>query len=231
MIPIECPRCGKTGHVPPDRLGSRLVCKRCESVFHMDKGGRMILGELGASASQKTAKLRLSFPTPEIDLSQTWRDVPKPAKFAVPTAFVLLSSWMLFPASSPSFDYHDQAKVIAEALLHGERSKVVELATSASAEAASKWYDLLSAPIAKKGAGSSSDNAVRTALMTGNPDRDSLLNMAVTITIDTMTTTLSLNMVNERGHWKLDATSSLDEAQRAASTIKVVNKVTNPKKK
>jgi hypothetical protein len=47
MIPMACPNCGRRGNVPVDRLNSRLHCKKCDAVFHLDSSGRVVLGEPG----------------------------------------------------------------------------------------------------------------------------------------------------------------------------------------
>ncbi len=219
MIPIQCPRCGKTGNVPPDRLGARLTCKRCDSAFYMDSGGRMVLGEPGGSGAKKAGK-SYSAPAADFDLSQTWKDVPRPAKFGVPAVVVLFAGWMMFPASS-TLAYQDQAEVVGRALLNGDRSKVVALATPTSSEAAGKWYDLMHVPIAEKGPGSSDYEAVRASLMSGNPERDSDLSLGVVITTDTVSTNFSLFMVKDGGTWKFDGSKALDEAEKAAPMIKV----------
>jgi ribosomal protein S27E len=45
MIPMSCPSCGRRGTIPPDRLNTRMHCKKCDAVFFMDSGGRLTLGE------------------------------------------------------------------------------------------------------------------------------------------------------------------------------------------
>src|SRR5262245_35123227 len=45
MPELSCPQCGRSGNVPRTKLDSRLVCKKCHAVFHMDKAGRVVLGE------------------------------------------------------------------------------------------------------------------------------------------------------------------------------------------
>ena len=46
MSEIECPKCGRLGSVPKDKQNSRLVCKKCLSVFHITPTGRVLLGEV-----------------------------------------------------------------------------------------------------------------------------------------------------------------------------------------
>ncbi len=224
MIPIQCPQCGRTGNVPPDRLNARLVCKGCHSAFHMDAGGRMVLGEPGDPNSPKGKKRRASAPAVEIDFAQTWRDFPKPAKYGVPAAVVLLAGWMLFPSLSSGVAYQDQAEVVGRALLSSDRSKVVALATTDTAEAAGQWYDRVHGPIAEKGTSSVASDAVRAALLNGNPERDSSLSLAISITTDTVKTNFNLQMTKQDGQWKLDGTRSLVEAEQAAPPVKLAKK-------
>ena len=45
MIPMSCPSCGRRGNVPLDRLNTRMHCKKCDAVFHLDATGKPVLGE------------------------------------------------------------------------------------------------------------------------------------------------------------------------------------------
>jgi hypothetical protein len=45
MIPMTCPNCGRRGTVPPDRLNTRMRCKKCEAIFFMDRSGKIVLGD------------------------------------------------------------------------------------------------------------------------------------------------------------------------------------------
>jgi hypothetical protein len=45
MIEMSCPRCGAGGRVPSDRVNSRLVCKKCLSVFHLNSSLKAVMGE------------------------------------------------------------------------------------------------------------------------------------------------------------------------------------------
>lgn len=55
MIPMSCPNCGRRGNVPPDRLNSRLHCKKCDAVFHMDSTGKIVLGDPAEKAKKAAA--------------------------------------------------------------------------------------------------------------------------------------------------------------------------------
>lgn len=55
MIPMSCPSCGRRGTIPPDRLNTRMHCKKCDAVFYMDGGGKMVLGEPPSARAKDTA--------------------------------------------------------------------------------------------------------------------------------------------------------------------------------
>ncbi len=221
MIPIQCPKCGRTGNVPPDRLNARLVCKGCQSAFHMDNGGRMVLGEPGSPA--KGSRPRVAAPTVDFDLAQTWQDVPRPAKIGVPAVVLLLAGWMYFPAGS-SVAYQANAEAIGRALLKGDRSTVVAMATPESADAAGKWYDLMHEPIAQTGPGTVGAGSVQASLISGNGDQDSSLNVGLILATDTITKGFGIQLVKTDGRWKLDGTKSLDEFERANAAIRLAAK-------
>ncbi len=184
----------------------------------------MVLGESGASGSAKKGRAHTSAPTVDFDLAQTWRDVPKPAKFGVPTAFVVLAGWMFLPSMSSGVAYQDQAEVVGRALVSGNRAKVVAMATPATAEAAGKWYDLVYPPFAAKGEGAVGNDAVRASLYNGNPGSDSSLSLGVSVISDKVAANFMLDMVKVGGQWKLDGDKCLSEAERASAPVKLAKK-------
>ena len=211
MIPIQCPECGRRGHVPPDKFGARLHCKGCHVIFHLDDLGRIELGEPGTKVHRKPRAAE-----PRFDLAGTWRDVPRPARFAAPAACVVLLGWMLLP-SAAVLPYKDQATAVGRAVLDGDRPGVVASATPASAEAAGRWYDLVRGPIAERGTGPAGGRTVTAALFAGNPEHDSSIEMSVIVATDKGTSSFNLPMVQEGGRWLVDGARSLDEARKAAS--------------
>src|SRR4051794_12273752 len=55
MIELECPNCGGYGAVPKEKANTRLVCKKCHFVFHLDGAGRARAGEPPADQGKQTA--------------------------------------------------------------------------------------------------------------------------------------------------------------------------------
>lgn len=56
MIPMSCPSCGRRGNVPLDRLNTRMHCKKCDAIFHLDATGKPMLGEPPSAKGAKGAK-------------------------------------------------------------------------------------------------------------------------------------------------------------------------------
>src|SRR5438132_12261010 len=45
MLDLSCPNCGRAGSIPREKINTRLICKKCHIVFHMNTAGRTLLGE------------------------------------------------------------------------------------------------------------------------------------------------------------------------------------------
>lgn len=45
MIAMTCPSCGRRGKAPSDRVNVRMHCPKCDAVFHIDKQGKVKLGD------------------------------------------------------------------------------------------------------------------------------------------------------------------------------------------
>lgn len=60
MIEMSCPRCGAGGRVPRDKVNSRLVCKKCLQVFHLNSAHQPVMGEPPAPRDQPKKKERVA---------------------------------------------------------------------------------------------------------------------------------------------------------------------------
>ena len=222
MIPIECPKCGRGGSVPPDRLNARLVCKACHTVFHLDNTGRMVLGE-PQSFDMKSNRPRAeaSSGVADFDLAQTWQDIPKPVKFGVPAVLLAVVGYLYldFGGSSPS--YISRAESIVRAVTNNDKAKAVSYATSDTAEAAGQWFDLLHTEIDKSQIGS--DAVINPALFSGNADRDSEITLMVVLSNPANSNPpvqISLPLKKEKGSWMFDGTRGLESAAKSATPTK-----------
>lgn len=223
MIPIECPKCGRRGNVPPDRLNSRLHCKVCNAVFHLDNTGHLVLGEPGQSekqAKKQKARAQTSKGGPDFDLKQTWDDIPKGVKIGVPAALVALLAWQfLFSGDGGVPSYLSRAERIARAVATNNKGGVTSLATSESAEAAGKWFDMMRERAEKDGIGA--DAFASPSLLAGNADSDASLTVMVILSGGgTEPKNLPMNLVMKRSgsSWQFDGQQALSDAERSAAT-------------
>ncbi len=225
MIPIECPKCGRGGSVPPDRLNARLVCKACHTVFHLDNTGRMVLGE-PESFDMKTNKSRADEVSSlaDFDLAQTWNDIPAAMKYGVPGVLLAVILYLNFGSmiSSGKAEHENRAEAILKSVISNNKSKFVAFATPDSAESAESLFDLLHGDVEKGQFGS--DALISPQLFNGAPEKDSDLTMLVVVsknggTEGPMTVTIPLKK-GSSGDWLLDATSALTAAQSAATPKK-----------
>ena len=54
MIPTECPKCGRWGQVPSNRLYVKLNCKKCQAPFYLNSDGLTVTGEPPADKSAQS---------------------------------------------------------------------------------------------------------------------------------------------------------------------------------
>lgn len=222
MIPIECPKCGRGGSVPPDRLNARLVCKACHSVFHLDNTGRMVMGE-PESFDMKSNKSRASevSSVADFDFAQTWNDIPKPVKFGLPAVLLALMGYMYLDFGSSSPGYLNTAESLVKAVTANDKSRAVSYATSDSGEAAGQWFDLLHAEIEKGQI--PADAPVNPALFAGDAEKDEDLTLLVVLNNPSGTgapITVTLPMKRDGTNWKLDAAKAFEGASKAAASPK-----------
>lgn len=103
MIPMSCPSCGRRGNVPPDRLNSRLHCKKCDAVFYMDATGQVILGDPADKEKKgraaKPAKARSSEVSMDVssELAEIAEKVPKPIRIGGTVALMLALIYFFVP--------------------------------------------------------------------------------------------------------------------------------------
>jgi len=218
MIPIECPKCGRGGSVPPDRLNARLVCKACHQVFHLDNTGRMVMGEPQSfdMKSSSKARPREVSSVADFDFAQTWNDIPKPIKFGVPAVLLALFGYMFLDLGGSSPDYIAQAESIVRAVVSNDKSRAVSYATSDSADATGQWFDMLHGAIEKNEIGS--DVTINPALFAGNAEKDDQITLLVVLAKPGGTgepITLTIPMKKDGSSWKFEGNKGLEDVTKS----------------
>ena len=150
---MSCPRCGAGGRVPRDRVNSRLVCKKCLQVFHLNATLQAVMGEppsqkAGArgkterdgSGRQTATRERAQLELPGLEgLSEKLSKIKLPdAQTLGITAAVLLAVaffWWLF--SKPSIE--QRAHTLVSAIRKFDVDKAVEMALPGTEMETMKW--------------------------------------------------------------------------------------------
>lgn len=147
MIPMACPSCGRGGNVPNDKLNTRLHCKKCDTIFHIDMSGHIMLGEPVSvdDLSAKRARAAVQDRTdPIADLVDSIKSLPKVVRYAGGVIGVVLAVVFALPLVGihfvPEPETPDQVSVrAARALLEGDVEALRAVATSKSAGDAAGW--------------------------------------------------------------------------------------------
>jgi hypothetical protein len=186
MIPMECPKCGRWGSVPSNRLYVKLNCKKCQAPFYMNSEGDAILGEppadkvphgKDAKAERKAKEKRES-----VDLIERFRDI-SPAernKLAIGVgAVVVLCAGLVAYARMPKGDViRERALYVGAAIADGDRDRVKAASMPNTAGDVDKLFDV----IAPKGStpGHASDYQISADYSGGDP-RQGAVGLMVTL--------------------------------------------------
>jgi hypothetical protein len=220
MIPIECPKCGREGNVPPDRLNAKLTCRGCQAVFHLDNTGRMVMGAPGDPEKDKTRPhVQYTKPGQGFDLAESWAKFPIAAKIAVPLVLLGVLGWQFMPSGGAG--YQNGSVAVLRGLLSNDRAKVVSLSTPATAESSGKWFDVMHPLVEKQGV--PKDVMITPQIYSGNPDKEATIVMMVVLSGNASPPTplpLNLTMVRDGGSWRLDGERTLSDTQRMVASLK-----------
>ena len=146
MIELECPNCGGYGAVPKEKAHTRMVCKKCNFVFHLDPAGRAKAGEppvdnisrhKGGAASPAASHRVVLEDLPSLDFSTTAR-----SKAMLGVLGVLVVGALAYFISSRSGDnLADLTTRTADNFASANLSAIKSLATEGSEDDLVKAYD------------------------------------------------------------------------------------------
>jgi len=157
MVEMSCPGCGRAGQVPKEKLHTRLVCKKCHVVFHVDQSGRALLGDPNQvgkkDPKKKTAKagepssllVKLGLQKLQTlnQMGDNLSETGFPVKPAAAIAAVLLVGWLILGyANAAPESVADPARRAVDALTHDNLDRLKSYATEDSLSDVIRWYDL-----------------------------------------------------------------------------------------
>jgi hypothetical protein len=155
MIELACPSCGRAGQVPREKMNSRLVCRKCHVVFHLEAGGRAIVGEPHhgpAKDPHRNARKDehhsvfevLHLPTLDdlTHLGDNLSDYSFPVKPVLGVLGGLVVLWVGFSLfNGPPESVADRARLAVEALARDDLDRLKGYATDKTRDDLVRWYD------------------------------------------------------------------------------------------
>ena len=145
MIEMKCPACGAGGRVPRDKIGARLVCKKCLKVFHLTPSGQAVLGEPPApkvSAKEKISKDPTGYETTEAlealasKMAKVKLPSPRTLGIVAGIALVVGLGYWLFSRQS----LETRARKVAKAIASSEIKQIVDITVPGTETDVIVWY-------------------------------------------------------------------------------------------
>ena len=236
MIDMECPKCGRFGSVPNDKVNSRLVCKKCLAIFHLTPTGRAVVGEppdhkyeehAQAAAVARSQKKKESLDFGSFDMGRGGLLLG-----ALGLGFIALIATYLF-SGPPDHDFLEpQAQKLAQALAVDNLDYVKEASAEGSASDVNKWWEKVRPILAEMQRDSSTNELLsfvlvieentntRTGLVDAAFRPEKGTSRAESIAIEASakpsgraSLTLPIYWVmDEKGKWRVDGSKTLNAA-------------------
>ncbi len=147
MIEMKCPACGAGGRVPRDKVGMRLVCKKCLKVFHLTPSGQAVLGEPPppkvAPKEKKVSKDPTGYEASEALDALAARaakiKLPSGATLGIVAGIALVAglSYWLFSRQS----LETRTRKVGEAVAAADIKKIVDMSVSGTETDVILWFN------------------------------------------------------------------------------------------
>jgi hypothetical protein len=176
MIPMACPSCGRRGRVPPDRLNTRMHCKKCDAVFHMDRSGKIVLGdpdEVARGKKPKKVKSKKEKDLIDLGFSGVIASIPKPVRNLLIAVFLvgglavavgpMVRRAIYGNSANSTFDV--RTETVAYGFVDEDPGKIQGAAVAGTEDAARQWYDKVRPFLKYKGPRTPENQILSTPLL------------------------------------------------------------------
>ena len=180
MLPVNCPSCGASYRIPPDRLAAQMHCRKCDTRFYFDDGGSLKTGKKPSPkhVEDDSARYKNMSKLPDLDAKAAWRKLPLAVRLALAAGILvglgaIFAPWVNRARLQIPEDLNNRAEFAARAILvHDDvRFKAICL-PEASAEAA-ELAEGVRGVLEKKGLGA--DATIMVQQQAHNKDRRTTL--------------------------------------------------------
>jgi hypothetical protein len=153
MIELTCPSCGRAGSIPKDRVNTRLTCKNCRKVFHVNAAGRALLGEPRVDVSKTEAPTSREGPTlPSFEnmgsIRETFSGVSSKSLGVILGILVVVAgAWWLMNQAPESLEV--VAKETAQKFAEDDLAYLKTIASSDTVDDVVRWFDTVHPQLVK----------------------------------------------------------------------------------
>jgi hypothetical protein len=147
MIEMNCPACGAGGRVPRDKVGTRLVCKKCLQVFHLTPSGQAVQGEPPppkvAPKEKKVSKDPTGYQTGEAleELASRFAKIQLPSgrTLGIVAGVLLVIGLGFWLFSRQSLE--TRARYVGKAIAESDIKKIVDIAVPGTENEVILWFN------------------------------------------------------------------------------------------
>jgi len=153
MIDLACPHCGRAGSIPREKINTRLVCKKCLVVFHVNTVGRTLLGEPSVVVPAKSdTQAHDGRRLPSLEELSGLKDslpVVTPRSLMIGLGvLVVLGGIFMFVTRTPE-SLADAATSTAERFAADDLIYLKQAATSDTIDDVVRWFDVVHPQLVK----------------------------------------------------------------------------------
>ena len=241
MIDLACPSCGRAGSIPREKINTRLTCKKCHSVFHVNTTGRTLVGEPHVEPPKAEHHHHEGLHLPSFEsLDGLTESLPKVSlrSLGVGVAAIAVVGGLFMFFTRPPEGLAASAQRTAERFANDDLIYLKQIATSETIDDVVRWFDAVHPQLVKNREQWKSREA-RIQVMVIGEDRNQRKGeaqafiypagpaghvSAITSAVDSTTSTaasvqqpvdLKLHWVLDRnGTWKLDGLQTFQAASR-----------------
>jgi len=157
MIDLACPSCGRAGSIPREKINTRLNCKKCHVVFHVNTAGRALLGEPHVEPQKSDHHhhegLHLpnlpSLPSFELDSLKDGLPQVSPRSLGVGVAVIAVLGGLFMFLTKPPESLADSAQRTAERFANDDLAYLKQIATSETIDDVVRWFDTVHPQLVK----------------------------------------------------------------------------------
>jgi hypothetical protein len=239
MIPMECPKCGRRGSVPSNRINTPFNCKSCNAPFYLTTAGDAVSGEPPVAKDPRDRKSTATKAKREVDFSaftdlfSSWQDMPsgdRVRKLAIVAVFLgfiaILYHYMTMNRTDPLVE---RGAYVARAFADNDANRIRAVASSGTEEDAAIWLEKTREMLGMKG--NARDFHISSAIYSGGKSEGGAILLATYTPLNagavqpkaaskndppsSGSQMLAVNMFfvpDSQGGWKLDGRGSLSSA-------------------